>query len=1799
MNNEREAKVVITADTKQYNENIKTAHAETEKLNKGLAGVTEKMDGLLKRTGKKMVLIGSGTLASLAAASTATTLLNKQMSGLEATAVNAGKSMERSMGEITQSIRDLSREVPIARGQLIGLTTTIGDSGIRNPRQVMDMTREFTALGAATGEDPNALAANTIALSRQMGIVNRSNLNLQRANDATTVLSARSGVSANQILGFSQNLAPTASIAGLSENEVKGISTAFARAGQDGSRSANIFNKLANDITYMQQSGSPDLDKYAAVLGTTREQIDKMSPVDILDRLTTQVARDGKNGQDTLRYLGFDSIRAQKALQGLAGEGGVKRWIAEANRASASPENETQQAADVAFSGLSDSMEVMRNKFTDLTTTVGTPMMNILKRLTDAFNSLLTIVEPIADAFAKVLGVLGSLGGAGLVAGGLALKSWAGISTPAIAKRLVSSTPVQSMRFGFAHGRFDAAGMARPDDAMTRSLAQPAGANGVGAVNRGLYGMMTGLGRMAGPGTAQGGAGGLGGFFRTGTNMALMGAGAMVNNPGGLLSMKAIEDHYNKVRNPNGLGRIGDQRQPGMFRNFWGAFTKGGTQQILGDKPKTPADIKAEKRAKMSPSERFLDRMFGKIRAKITKILSWLETAWKKATQTMVAGISAATKAVSTAFQAASVATYEFVKAMATATGNQTRAAAASTAIAGSMAGFANLGKKLDQGFDDAANTTVTKAKKAKDAAAASPATAAAAANAKAAGAEARARVANVRQIAATTPVLTMLRTQLGNTTKSFAKLVVATTRASASMAAIGVGAAARMGVKGVGAGIKGIAGMAGGLIGMGPVAGAAVLGGGALAYGAYKTAQAEDKAYDALNEFNETIPASTSGLKAYNDALGVSTQALIGWAGRFEDTAETAEEATDMDRAKYNADNQEGYIDPKVEKADAQALMNLIGTMGNASVKNMEQMSADIVKKFGHNTETSRRLLDAIAQTGTGRDFQEVDYGSAIPDTFNIATGYEGVGWWNNFEAKIGWDDSVYFGENSPLLANAAMVSMAAAQNASNKKEDFWSLDPEVDKEMSARIDLTESTKAISGAFKNLSSEADSQTEGLGQMWGNILDSVGYDGDAEATAQARAVVFSEAQRLGVDTESPEFIEFMKNQDLANPTTFSRQRMESLAAGGFSEEDQVWEFFLKPMMLATGNLPEGMDMETFNSLSNLEEFEAKATSRETAVAAQEMKELGTIASTYGNTELDTQLSQVADGMSELMRTDGDTAGVIQDAINNREDPVKAIKARDAAIGMLEGIEGATMSTADQITMLTTLESKNPKAAEIFQAAKAKIIEQEQRSLQGANQAVQFASVQERFSEATQNLQIGNTTPEMIQQAEDSKKALEDTYASLYVMIKNYEKGRAREEEDYNRNRAYQEEDYNRSVMHSKEDFYRARRHQTADFHRNMERQEEAYQIRLQRMIDDYAKTMYDPYQRMMGQGARSGNSMLFNLDHQEEILREQIESIEKLKERGLSDEAIEMLDLLNPNKAQQANLWGNGQGITDEEIQKLNKAIGRRTELSEEFVTHDNNTQFQRMEEDRARQIRHAVEDFARGMRRSQRQFQRTMRRSYEAYLRGIARADFQRELSLNRAKDDLLGFAEDTAKSVDKQAEYVMGKLKQMNTGVADELLRLMEKGVNDLVNYNIPDESGMPRGTRTAPGSGGDGATVILPPSHPDHPDYVPPKRASGGIARREQLAIIGDGGPEAVIPLNSFGAEFMGEMLKSMYTNNKNMPMGESAGAMQVYNNSTNFNGEIHIRANNPNEIAEQLKHRKRMDALRGGKGTTVFS
>ena len=609
-------------------------------------------------------------------------------------------------------------------------------------------------------------------------------------------------------------------------------------------------------------------------------------------------------------------------------------------------------------------------------------------------------------------------------------------------------------------------------------------------------------------------------------------------------------------------------------------------------------------------------------------------------------------------------------------------------------------------------------------------------------------------------------------------------------------------------------------------------------------------------------------------------------------------------------------------------------------------------------------------------------------------------------------------------------------------------------------------------------------------------------------------------------------------------------------------------------------------------------------------------------------------STKGDLLDNFARAFGDS-DKIQNALTKPGDPEKIAENIEALKDI--ALETAKGDSARGEALLRALAAKSVESQVAANAAIEELRSKRGRELTGANVAVQGQSLLKDLRASTSGfVQDDQASIDAIKQ---SKGSAEDFIAQQYQRLKEYTKMMSREEADYNLNRARSNEDYNRQIAYSQEDFYRGQRYQKQDFHRSMLRQEEDYQLQLTRMVEDASRTMYDPFSRVMSQGARSGGSQLFNLKEQNELIKAQREGIDKLKEMGLSQAAIDDLGLMDPGKAQQVAYWADG-GIDKKEIAGTNKAIGRRRDLAGDMVLSDDNQGFRRQEEDREKMIERSTKDFHRGLRRSTEEFLRQMERGEKEYHRSLNRMDADREKNLERAKKDMLGFMRDAQKTVEEQAAYVNKIIGKMNNRVGDVMISMVDKmlvAIDKAERVLSGDDQKFKKfllndgATLDGDGAtvGGDGASVRPRKEGRTKGDYNGSdggaKRnapigdwleemgkkdiiewlrerfsgsgatwAEGGIVTKPTYGVVGEAGyAEAIIPLNSRGAKFMADSLAMMHTKGKNMSYGEASSAMNVYNNNTNFNGEIRIEAQDPNEMTRKLKHKARMNALRGGK------
>ena len=415
----RQVEVSLATDVSAYTAGIQQAVAATNQLASAIGGAAQQADSLSKRAGKSMAHFAMGDFAALSGATAVASRFEAQLSTLNATAAITGSSMPALKKQISGVFTDF----PVWRQQIVALAQAISNLGVTKPQDVGALTRSYTKLGAATGEDSSGLASGGIQLSRQMG--NMDPGKIDKYNNALVTLSKNAGVSAQSVTDFAQQLAPFANQLGIGEAKVLGIATAFQKAGADGTYAANAFNQIAQEISQLEKTGSPNLSKYSAFLGKSNQQFKSMSGEDQITAIFEKMSKGGAQAAQFADTLPGGQ-RTLKAAQQVAQTGDMRSMIAMAVGSSQDTKN-LDKGAQAAMSGLGDAVTGVRNEFTELATILGDPLLGPLTKLVNLFGDVVhgvnSLLEPLGKLPAIAMAVAGAVaipGAVGLAHSGLA-----------------------------------------------------------------------------------------------------------------------------------------------------------------------------------------------------------------------------------------------------------------------------------------------------------------------------------------------------------------------------------------------------------------------------------------------------------------------------------------------------------------------------------------------------------------------------------------------------------------------------------------------------------------------------------------------------------------------------------------------------------------------------------------------------------------------------------------------------------------------------------------------------------------------------------------------------------------------------------------------------------------------------------------------------------------------------------------------------------------------------------------------------------------------------------------------------------------------------------------------------------------------------------------------------------------------------------------------------------------------------------------------------------------------------------
>jgi TP901 family phage tail tape measure protein len=533
-NESANANVVLTADVSNYTQSINEAESSTQKLIKGVSTLSSAISGVRKAAAQRLVIFAAADVAGLAAGVAIAAKFEQQLKTLSGVTAAASKNQGQfnaSMATYRDGINKIARDSSTSRGEIAQLTTSLTQMGVKGPAEVVKVAKTMDQLSKATGESATAMAASLTQFAQQMGTLGNGSASLQKYSDSLVAVSSQAGVAASSVASFAQSIAPVARAAGVSATEVIGFSAAFSKAGADGFAAANTFNSILSEITRGVQSGSPDMAKYANLIGVTAGEFEKMNKSQAIIQIFEAINSAGPKSLQILDQLGIDGVRAQRAIQAVAASGDLNNILA---TATGDNSGITGKAADAAENNLGSALSRVQNQFEQIGSTIGEMWIGPLTKVVQLFGEMLSKVQPILDPILKIGSVIAGLA-APMAAVAAALLSIAPIITP-LALAITAMSGLRALSAGFRGG----AGDIRPGDKFQERYAN----NQMGPVQRALYNTAAGAGGIAnrmGYTPMSAGGGGLGGMIRGAAAYGFQGAGAYFRMTGDLYDRARID----------------------------------------------------------------------------------------------------------------------------------------------------------------------------------------------------------------------------------------------------------------------------------------------------------------------------------------------------------------------------------------------------------------------------------------------------------------------------------------------------------------------------------------------------------------------------------------------------------------------------------------------------------------------------------------------------------------------------------------------------------------------------------------------------------------------------------------------------------------------------------------------------------------------------------------------------------------------------------------------------------------------------------------------------------------------------------------------------------------------------------------------------------------------------------------------------------------------------------------------------------------------------------------------------------
>ncbi|ALY08391.1 tail length tape measure protein [Arthrobacter phage Amigo] len=320
-----------------------------------------------------------------------------------------------NMGELKESLKDLTTEIPLSFTEISKIASLGAQLGIQ-AENLASFTETVAKFSAATGVSAEEAGA---AFGRIGSAFKLNPEDYDKLGSAIAKVGVSSAATETEIIAITQQLAPLASLAGFSAQEVVGLSGALASMRIRPELARGAFQSTIFKITEAVENGGTKLQAYATIMGKTQDQVAKQFNSDPSGFFRDYIAGIGKameNGQSfssILDELGVKEKRERQFILAMANQYGfLGEQIDLANKAYAEGTFLDESSAKV-FETFAANLQKLGNALANLGETLGAKSLGVLSNLVSVMkDGTVAITDFIQQnpALGQILSVLMGFG---------------------------------------------------------------------------------------------------------------------------------------------------------------------------------------------------------------------------------------------------------------------------------------------------------------------------------------------------------------------------------------------------------------------------------------------------------------------------------------------------------------------------------------------------------------------------------------------------------------------------------------------------------------------------------------------------------------------------------------------------------------------------------------------------------------------------------------------------------------------------------------------------------------------------------------------------------------------------------------------------------------------------------------------------------------------------------------------------------------------------------------------------------------------------------------------------------------------------------------------------------------------------------------------------------------------------------------------------------------------------------------------------------------------------------------------